>query len=124
MVVTERHARGRLAEEFVAAELARNGYEILGRNVRVGALELDIVARNGAVLVIVEVRTRGARSWGSALESVTAEKQRRLRRASEILWSRRFSRWPSLERVRFDVASVELVPDSTPRLTYVEAAFV
>lgn len=71
------------------------GYRILGRNVRVGRDELDIVAEDGAVVVFVEVRTRVLTR--DALESVTPKKQRRVLRAAARylgpMLNRRFSRF-------------------------------
>lgn len=100
------------------------GYTVLERNVRVGSLELDIVARHGEVLVIVEVRTRGKTAWSSATSSVTMTKQRRLRDATSVLWAARYSRHPDLERVRFDVATVDLDAAHGPTMEYYPAAFV
>jgi len=119
-----RHERGRRAEELVAQALAGRGYEIVGRNIRVGSLEIDILARIGAVLAVVEVRTRGRGSWTSATASVTATKQRRVRDAASVLWASRFSKDPTLERVRFDVASVNLDATGEPEISYLEAAYV
>jgi putative endonuclease len=96
---------------------------LLGRNVRVGRWEIDILAREGEVVAVVEVRTRGPGSWQRALDSVDHGKQQRLRRAAAVLWSRRFSRRPDLDRVRFDVASVVFEPGSEPSVEYVRGAF-
>src|SRR5271163_2337642 len=73
--LSERRARGRRAEDAVAELLFARGFEILGRNVRAGALELDIVARKAELVVIVEVRTRGAGSFSSGLGSIDAKKR-------------------------------------------------
>jgi putative endonuclease len=104
---------GRRAEAAVADLLFAKGYALLGRNVRLGALELDIVARKGALVVVVEVRTRGAGAWASALESVTQTKRLRLRRAVGRLWRRRLAAMQGVERVRIDVAAVSFVGSQT-----------
>ncbi len=120
-----RHAdaahRGRHAEEAVANHLVRAGYIILGRNVRVGHLELDIVARLGSVVAIVEVRHRGPTSWQGPFESIGPRKQERLRRAAQGLWRQRFAQDASVERVRFDVAAVSFKPDGA-EVDYIEGA--
>jgi hypothetical protein len=54
--------------------------------------------------------------------SVTPLKRERIRRAGERLWQRRYRRDRSVERLRFDMASVELDADP-PRIEYVVAAF-
>ena len=67
-------------------ELERRGYAILARRFRVRGGELDIVARDGSVLVFVEVKARAGRRFGEAAEAVTSLKQRRIAQlASEYL---------------------------------------
>lgn len=60
---------------------------MLARNAWAGGYELDLVVRRGRRVVFVEVKERGATSWGSAREAVDAEKQRRVRRAAQA-WLR------------------------------------
>jgi putative endonuclease len=93
--------------------LFARGFSLIARNLRLGALELDIVARKGSLVVIVEVRTRGAGAWVGALESVTWAKRQRLRRATSRLWRTRLAAMRSLERVRIDVAAVSFVGPKT-----------
>jgi putative endonuclease len=97
--------------------------EILAVNLRVGRLELDIVARDGAVIAVVEVRTRGSGAWVRALDSIDAKKRGRVRRAGERLWRERFAGDDRIERMRFDVAGVDLLPDGGARIEIVKAAF-
>jgi putative endonuclease len=118
----ERRARGVRAEALVAAWLEQQGYEIVATNLRLGALELDVVARKGPLVAVVEVRTRGPTARTTGMGSVTPLKRARIRRAGERLWQRRYRRDRSVERLRFDVASVELDTDP-PRIEYVVAAF-
>ena len=75
-------ARGRLAERRVAALLESRGYVVLGTNVRVGRDEIDIVALDGATLVVVEVRARRDGSAAHPFETVNPAKARKLRRAA------------------------------------------
>jgi putative endonuclease len=114
---------GRRAELAVADYLAARGLEILRANVRVGRLELDLVARDGPVVVVVEVRTRGASSYQRALDSVDPRKQARVRAAAERLWREELSKDASLERLRFDIASVTFEPGGGVRVEHVRAAF-
>ena len=97
------------------------GFEILGTNVRLGALEVDVLARKGPVLVVVEVRTRGKTSWQTAFASVTGPKRRRLHRAAQLVW-RRAKLDATLEGVRVDVIAVDL--DVTPVTVEVARAVV
>jgi putative endonuclease len=78
------HALGAEAEALVAAHLSASGWRLLGRNVRVGRLELDIVAVDPgppARLVAVEVRRRGRTDFGLPEETVDGRKLGRLRAA-------------------------------------------
>jgi putative endonuclease len=118
-----RMALGSRAEAAVAAYLAEQGLEILARNMRVGRLEIDVIARDGPVIAVIEVRTRGAGSYVRALDSIDASKRARVRRAGERLWRARFSRMRGIERMRFDAASVTFLPDGGLRVEHVKAAF-
>ena len=107
----------------MAVHVAREGMHILERNLRVHQLELDIVALDADAVAVIEVRTRGTRSWASALSSVDHKKRDRLQRAAKLLWARRFSKMPGVTRMRFDVAAVDLV-QGEPVVEYVRAAFI
>ena len=119
----KRAADGTRAEAAVAAHLETLGYAIVATNLRVGKLELDVVAREGAVIVVVEVRTRGASAWTTGFGSIDGEKRRRIRRAGERLWQRRYKNDVSVDRLRFDAASVTFDADGTPHIEYARAAF-
>ena len=115
-------AKGRRAEACVADYLKAQGLDILGRNVRVGRYEIDLLARDGDTIAVVEVRSRGQNAWQTALQSVSHAKRQRLRRAAQMLWTDRFGRDQSVSRIRFDVAAVDLSTPDTP-IDYVRAAF-
>lgn len=76
-----RSALGAAAEDAVAKYLIARGLEVVARNARVGRLEIDLIARDGPVIAVVEVRTRGPTSWQRALDSIDAQKRARIRRA-------------------------------------------
>jgi putative endonuclease len=120
---SDRAERAQSAEAAVAAYLERRGFAVVARNLRLGKLELDVVARQGVLIVIVEVRTRGAGAWTTAFGSIDSAKRRRIRRAGERLWQRRYKNDGSVERMRFDAASVTFDEAGEPRVEYVEAAF-
>lgn len=85
---TEAQRIGDAAEQLVVDRLVAGGWRILGRQVRVGRAELDIVAIDQVSpqrLVIVEVRARANRTFGSAEETVDMRKRIRLRRAAQAL---------------------------------------
>lgn len=113
---------GRQAEAAVVRYLEREGYSVVATNLRLGHLELDIVARRETTIVVVEVRTRGAGAWTTAFGSIDAKKRQRIRRAGERLWQRRYRNDPSVERLRFDAAAVSF-DGGEAHVEYVVAAF-
>jgi putative endonuclease len=113
---------GQRAEEAVARYLESAGFSIVARNLRLGRLELDIVARRAELVLVVEVRTRGAGAWTSGLGSVSRAKRDRIRRAGQRLWRDRYKADPSVDRMRFDAASVRF-DGGEADIDYVVAAF-
>jgi len=73
-------AKGRLGEDRASRFLAACGYRVLARNVRLPGGEIDAVCLDGPTLVIVEVKRRDSRTFGSALRAVDARKRATLRR--------------------------------------------
>lgn len=73
-----RKATGTRGEGLAAEYLRERGYAIVTQNWRCARGEIDIIARDGPTLVFVEVRTRTSSVVGSAEESVTSTKRRRL----------------------------------------------
>lgn len=87
--VVDRQLRGRLGEDAAVAILRRRGYTILERNVRCGRVELDVIARDGACLVFVEVKARWSDRYGAPEEAVTRSKRRNLVRAARAYLEQR-----------------------------------
>lgn len=82
-VQTVRRERGNAGEKFASDFLRRVcGMKILCRNFYAGRDEIDIVARDGDVLVFVEVKTRSERDRRGAVFAVDARKRKALRRAA------------------------------------------
>ena len=71
-------ARGREAEAAAARYLAAQGVRLVERNFRVRGGEIDLICRDGPVLVFVEVRQRSRGDFGGAGASITIGKQRRI----------------------------------------------
>jgi len=116
-----RHELGARAELAVADFVFACGFDVLARNVRLGALEVDIVARRRGLIVVIECRTRGKRSFTRGFESVSWTKRMRIARAVERLWRARLRRMPGVDRVRIDVASVRFGQRRTS-IEYAEGA--
>ena len=69
---------GARAEGLAAEYLMRHGLTIVARNFRTRFGEIDLIARDGRVLVFVEVRMRRSAVYGGAAESITPRKRARL----------------------------------------------
>jgi putative endonuclease len=108
-VRTSNHRGGRAyafgveAESQAAAALERDGWQVLGRRLRTGAGEVDMVAERAGLLAIIEVKARP--TLAEAAWCLSARQRARLISAAEILlaenpgWGR--------EGIRFDVVLVD-----------------
>lgn len=112
---------GRAAEAAAARFLANHGLEILLRNFRRRLGEIDLVARDGTELVIVEVRTRGSDKYGGAAASIDWRKRTRIARAAQLLL--RAHREYSHLRIRFDVIVVFNALAESPQVHWLKHAF-
>jgi len=116
-----RKVLGRTGEALAARHLSGLGYEVIDRNVRLKAGEIDIVARDGPVLVFVEVRTRRGDSYGTALESIDERKRRTLARLALAYVQ---ASGLTDANCRFDVVTVTYSPGSSvPRIDHIKGAF-
>ena len=98
---------GRAAEEAAARYLIQDGWRLLGRNVRIGRGELDIVARRGPVLAFVEVKARRTSTCGAPEDAVGALKQRQVARLAELWLAARPWALNGVDDVRFDIIAVD-----------------
>lgn len=94
---------GRYGEDVAERHVRELGWEVLARNWRCAHGELDIVARDGSELAVVEVKTRRTRTYGDPVEAVTGAKLARLRRLAAA-WLASQDR--SFAGVRIDVIAV------------------
>lgn len=78
-----RQQRGTAAESQAVELLRRKNYEIVGRHVTSRFGEIDILARDGEILVAVEVKYRSNDAMGKAIESVTPAKLEKIHAALE-----------------------------------------
>jgi putative endonuclease len=104
-------SRGRAAERRVAWHYRLRGYRILGRNVRAGGVELDLIVRRGRRLVFVEVKQKSGPAYGDPIEAVDRWKQERLRHGIDAWLASNPSH--GLE-VEFEIAAVR--PDGVERV--------
>jgi len=114
-----RQSLGKRGEDLACAELEKRGYVILDRRFRTRCGELDIVARDGTVLVFIEVKARSGSNFGTPFESVTWKKRQRL---SQMAASYLFARRLVSVACRFDVVSV-LEQEGTHTIELIRGAF-
>jgi putative endonuclease len=105
-MTTPRQRLGAYGEEVAARHLEAAGYCIVERNYRCAVGEIDIVAMDGEVLVLAEVRTRRGGRFGTPEESVGPHKQEKMLEVAQTYVSERgyAGDW------RMDVVAVEVSP--------------
>jgi putative endonuclease len=113
---------GRAAEDLAARHLQRRGWRVLGRNVRVGRGELDIIARRGNVLAFVEVKARRSAACGAPEDAVSAAKRRQVARLAELWLAARPWVLRGVADVRFDIIAVDATV-APPSLRHLPGAF-
>lgn len=94
---------GRLAEDRALDYLQRKGLVLIDRNARSRRGEIDLVMRDGATLVFVEVRQRRSQRFGGAAASIGAAKRARLWRSAEYY----LLRYPHPPACRFDAICID-----------------
>jgi putative endonuclease len=94
---------GNYGEDRAAEYLADRGYEIIERNWRTGAGEIDLVTREAECLVFIEVKTRSGSGFGHPFEAITPNKVARMRRLA-AQWA--VARQVPAIKVRLDAIAV------------------
>ncbi len=113
---------GRAGERAAEAHLRRRGFEVLDRNYRLRAGELDLIAFDGTTIVFCEVKSRRAGS-GSPWDALGPRKQRQVRAMAAAWLSQRAER-PTAAELRFDAIGVVFdAHDRLLALDHLEAAF-
>ena len=111
---------GDCGEDFAAEYLAGKGLSILERNYRTPVGEIDIIARDGRVLVFIEVKTRKCERYGQPALAVGLGKLRRIVRAAVWYTSKRQGELPPC---RFDVVEVYAPANGAWSVRHLEGAF-
>jgi len=119
MTTTAQHRStlGAYGETFAARYLIDQGMVLLDRNWRCELGEIDLVLRDGRVLVVCEVKTRSSLAFGSPLEGVTEQKAARLRRLA-ARWLADHTIRP--EEVRIDLVGLLVPPGGATELDHVQ----
>src|SRR6478736_9750685 len=98
-----KQALGAYGESVAARHLVEQGLVVVDRNWRCEEGEIDLVLRDGPVLVVCEVKTRTSDDFGSPLEAVRPAKADRLRR---LAYRWREDHGVPAEEVRIDLVGV------------------
>lgn len=114
---THNWALGAYGERVAAQHLVDQGMVLLDRNWRCPAGEIDLVLREGAVLVFCEVKTRSSAAFGSPLEGVGSAKAARLRRLA-AMWLQDHE--VRVSDVRIDLVGVLHAGDRPPVVDHVK----
>jgi putative endonuclease len=112
---------GRWGERLAASYLETRGLQVLARNYRTRAGELDLVARHGNVTVFVEVKARSSDAFGLPEEAVTERKRKHLLEAAQAFLLE-FPEWDGDWRV--DVIAIRRIPGQhDPEIMWFENAW-
>ena len=109
---------GDFGEQAALAYLLRQGYTLVARKWSCAVGELDLIMREGAALVFVEVRVRADSRHGGAAASIGSVKQRRIIHAAQQF----LQRFPEMPPCRFDVMVCDQ-PGPPWQWTWIVAAF-
>lgn len=114
-----RRAIGDQGEELAARWLSDNGFELIGRNIRLGRKEIDIICRSDSMIVFVEVKSGSSDRFGHPAYRVDQRKRRALVEAAQQ-W---IAGQPETDlEFRFDVITVDTAQDP-PVLEHRPGAF-
>jgi len=116
---TDAIATGSAGEMIARSYMMDLGFEIVETNYRYGKGEIDIIARDGEVLVFCEVKTRERDQFGPPEYALTPRKQQQIRKiASGYLYEHEIAE----QACRFDVIAIRMV-HGKPEINYIRNAF-
>lgn len=110
---------GALGEQIAVDYLIERGYQIIERNWSNGHKEIDIVAKDGDTIVIVEVKTRRSTYLVEPETAVDVFKQRNLIWAANSF----VNRFQYDNDIRFDIISIVIDRNNEKRIEHIEDAF-
>ena len=117
MTASRNQRIGAYGEQVAARHLVEAGLHVLDRNWRCELGEIDLVMREGPIIVFVEVRARASLGWGGAAGSIDGRKQQRIIRAAQ-LWMQAHCGSHGWPPCRFDVVAFE-----AGRMNWIQQAF-
>lgn len=114
------HREGVRGEALAARFLEERGWTVLGRNVRAGRKEVDLIVHRDQVVAFVEVKCRSGDGFGHPLEAITRRKQGEIASVARA-WLRDHACPGTI--LRFDAVAVHLRVGHAPRIEHVEDAW-
>lgn len=117
--ILQRQPLGDRGEAIAARHLRKLGFKVLIRNYRVRGGEIDIIARQGNLLIFVEVKTRQSDDFAPPYRQVTFRKQKRLKRAAGVY----MAHYDHRPQHRFDIVSIVWPDQGQPQIEHIPAAF-
>jgi putative endonuclease len=106
----QRRELGDIGEAMASSFLIEKGMEMIGRQVKIGRGEIDLVVQDDGELVIVEVKTRQSNAFGNPEDSITQKKLRQLRSLGERYCKK--SGWKGSWRI--DIVAISLSNKAQP----------
>jgi putative endonuclease len=110
---------GKRGEDIASEYLTKLGYTILERNWRIGKAEIDIIAKDGEILIFVEVKTRSSAHFGSPEESISNYKENLIIDAAGRYMEQINHDW----EIRFDIISIVFDLEDLPIINHYKDAF-
>ena len=114
-------ARGEVVERAAEHYLQQQGLQSIAQNFQRRGGEIDLIMREGATLVFVEVRFRKSDNFGSPVESVTASKQRKLLQTAQ-LFLLAHPQWRNAP-CRFDIVAAGSTENNALQFEWIQNAF-
>ena len=111
---------GSRLEDCAVEFLQKAGITVLHRNFKCKFGEIDLIVRDNATLVFVEVRYRKNAAYGDAAESVAFDKQQKIIHTAQFYLQTR--NWASKLACRFDVIAMSKSEDA-PEINWIKDAF-
>lgn len=119
MKTVNRRQAGNTGEQLAMQHLRRLGFDILEMNYQHGHGEIDIVAKEGEVLVFCEVKSRSSDEYGEPEYAITPRKQQQIRKlAQAYLYEHEIRE----QACRFDVVAIRF-KGGTPEIRHLKNAF-
>ena len=107
---------GKWGEDLATAYLEQKGYTIVERDWRSGRRDIDIIARDGNIVVFVEVKTRRSSVFGEPEEAIDFHKLQNLQQAINHYVKSKHIRQP----IRFDIVSIVGTIGNTPDIQHIQ----